>query len=102
MKKWKETKSYLVETRRVSLTQTRTRQGKIVPFKKYIPVAGMISCPYPYPCGFFAPAGFPYPIEEATKFNRKHKQIVAKMTSHAIFQYNVLVIDMDNTTLGLI
>jgi hypothetical protein len=27
---------------------------------------------------------------------------VAKMVSHAIFQYNVLVIDMDNTTLGLI
>ena len=27
---------------------------------------------------------------------------VAKMASHAIFQYNVLVIDMDNTTLGLI
>ena len=75
MKKRKETKSYLVETRRVSLTQTRTRQGKIVPVKKPIPVAGMISCPYPYPCGFFLPAGFPYPIEEATKFNRKHKQI---------------------------
>ena len=77
MKKRKETKSYLVETRRVSLTQTRTRQGKIGPVKKPIPVAGMISCPYPYPypCGFFVPAGFPYPIEEATKFNRKHKQI---------------------------
>ena len=28
--------------------------------------------------------------------------VVAKMTSHAIFQYNVLVIDIDNTTLGLI
>jgi len=28
--------------------------------------------------------------------------IVAKMASHAIFQYNVLVIDIDNTTLGLI
>ena len=27
---------------------------------------------------------------------------VAKMTSHAIFQYNVLVIDIDNTTLGQI
>ena len=27
---------------------------------------------------------------------------VAKMASHAIFQYNVLVIDIDNTTLGLI
>ena len=27
---------------------------------------------------------------------------VAKMVSHAIFQYNVLVIDIDNTTLGLI
>ena len=27
---------------------------------------------------------------------------VAKMTSHAIFQYNVLVIDIDNITLGLI
>ena len=27
---------------------------------------------------------------------------VAKMTSHIIFQYNVLVIDIDNTTLGLI
>ena len=28
--------------------------------------------------------------------------VVAKMASHAIFQYNVLVIDIDNTTLGLI
>ena len=27
---------------------------------------------------------------------------VAKMASHAIFQFNVLVIDIDNTTLGLI
>ena len=27
---------------------------------------------------------------------------VAKMASHAIFQYNVLVIDINNTTLGLI
>ena len=27
---------------------------------------------------------------------------VAKMASHAIFQYNILVIDIDNTTLGLI
>ena len=27
---------------------------------------------------------------------------VAKMASHAIFQYNVLVIDIDNTTLVLI
>ena len=27
---------------------------------------------------------------------------VAKMAPHAIFQYNVLVIDIDNTTLGLI
>ena len=27
---------------------------------------------------------------------------VAKMVFHAIFQYNVLVIDIDNTTLGLI
>ena len=27
---------------------------------------------------------------------------VAKMASHAIFQYNVLVIDIDNTTLGQI
>ena len=27
---------------------------------------------------------------------------VAKMASHAIFQYNVLVIDIDNPTLGLI
>ena len=27
---------------------------------------------------------------------------VAKMASHAIFQYNVLMIDIDNTTLGLI
>ena len=27
---------------------------------------------------------------------------VVKMASHAIFQYNVLVIDTDNTTLGLI
>jgi len=30
------------------------------------------------------------------------KMSVAKMASHAIFQYNVLVIDIDNTTLGLI
>ena len=29
-------------------------------------------------------------------------KIVAKMVSHAIFQYNILVIDIDNTTLGLI
>ena len=28
--------------------------------------------------------------------------VVAKMASHAIFQYNVLVIDIDNITLGLI
>ena len=28
--------------------------------------------------------------------------VVAKMASHATFQYNVLVIDIDNTTLGLI
>ena len=28
--------------------------------------------------------------------------LIAKMVSHAIFQYNVLVIDIDNTTLGLI
>ena len=28
--------------------------------------------------------------------------VVAKMAAHAIFQYNVLVIDIDNTTLGLI
>ena len=28
--------------------------------------------------------------------------VVAKKASHAIFQYNVLVIDIDNTTLGLI
>ena len=27
---------------------------------------------------------------------------VAKMASHAIFEYNILVIDIDNTTLGLI
>ena len=27
---------------------------------------------------------------------------VAKMASHSIFQYNVLMIDIDNTTLGLI
>ena len=27
---------------------------------------------------------------------------VGKMTSYATFQYNVLVIDIDNTTLGLI
>ena len=27
---------------------------------------------------------------------------VAKMASYAIFQYNVLAIDIDNTTLGLI
>ena len=32
----------------------------------------------------------------------KKGEIVAKMASHAIFQYNVLVIDIDNTTLGLI
>ena len=31
----------------------------------------------------------------------KKGEIVAKMASHAIFQYNVLVIDIDNTTLGL-
>jgi len=30
------------------------------------------------------------------------RDFVAKMVSHAIFQYNVLVIDIDNTTLGLI
>ena len=30
------------------------------------------------------------------------KYVVAKMASHAIFQYNILVIDIDNTTLGLI
>ena len=30
------------------------------------------------------------------------KAPVAKMASHAIFQYNVLVIDIDNRTLGLI
>ena len=29
-------------------------------------------------------------------------KIVAKIASHAIFQYNVLEIDIDNTTLGLI
>ena len=28
--------------------------------------------------------------------------VVAKMASHAIFQYNILVIDIDNITLGLI
>ena len=32
----------------------------------------------------------------------KKGEIVAKMASHAIFQYNVLVIDIDNTTLRLI
>ena len=32
----------------------------------------------------------------------KKGEIVVKMASHAIFQYNVLVIDIDNTTLGLI
>ena len=32
----------------------------------------------------------------------KKGEIVAKMASHAIFQYNILVIDIDNTTLGLI
>ena len=37
------------------------------------------------------------------KFKKEYlKPNVAKMTSHAIFQYNVLVIDIDNTTLGLI
>ena len=30
----------------------------------------------------------------------KKGEIVAKMASHAIFQYNILVIDIDNTTLG--
>ena len=30
------------------------------------------------------------------------RAVVAKMASHAIFPYNVLVIDIDNTTLGLI
>ena len=29
-------------------------------------------------------------------------RVVTKMASHAIFQYNVLVIDIDNITLGLI
>jgi len=28
--------------------------------------------------------------------------VIVKMASHAIFQHNVLVIDIDNTTLGLI
>ena len=32
----------------------------------------------------------------------KKEAIVGKMTSYATFQYNVLVIDIDNTTLGLI
>ena len=32
---------------------------------------------------------------------RSSDTIVAKMASHAIFQYNVLVIHIDNTTLGL-
>ena len=32
----------------------------------------------------------------------KKGEIIAKMASHAIFQYNVLVIDIDNTTLELI
>ena len=32
----------------------------------------------------------------------KKKEIVEKMTSYATFQYNVLVIDIDNTILGLI
>ena len=31
-----------------------------------------------------------------------YAMVVAKMASHAIFQYNILVIDIDNTTLGLI
>ena len=40
------------------------------------------------------------PADYATGFNGGGG--VAKMASHAIFQYNVLVIDIDNTTLGLI
>ena len=34
--------------------------------------------------------------------SKRKNDVVAKMASHAIFQYNVLVIDIDNTTLGLI
>ena len=37
-----------------------------------------------------------------TTCNNFTELVVAKMASHAIFQYNVLVIDIDNTTLGLI
>ena len=36
------------------------------------------------------------------KGRKRRGRDVAKMASHAIFQYNVLVIDIDNTTLGLI
>ena len=31
----------------------------------------------------------------------KKREIVGKMVSYATFQYNILVIDIDNTTLGL-
>ena len=33
---------------------------------------------------------------------RGTSKAAVKMTSHAIFQYNILMIDIDNTTLGLI
>ena len=42
---------------------------------------------------------FPNSVENSFK---SRKLVVAKMASHAIFQYNILVIDIDNTTLGLI
>ena len=41
-----------------------------------------------------------YVISEGELF--KSGITIAKMASNAIFQYNVLVIDIDNTTLGLI
>ena len=41
-------------------------------------------------------------IDELNKGKSSFLAIIAKMTSRAIFQYNVSVIDIDNTTLGLI
>ena len=40
-------------------------------------------------------------VLESNKLNETN-YAVAKMASHAIFQYNVLVIDDTHTTLGLI
>ena len=48
-----------------------------------------------------ASAVVPADIKQAPRIGAC-KPIVAKMASHAIFQYNILVIDIDNTTLGLI